>query len=529
MVSMCRMSKDISKWTRLNWNPIVPGLLLLYWLRPLYQNGWNFGELTVFRWLGLITMAVWFLLACWNKISGGAFLNSLYSDDNDETPKVPDSLEEYLEGTKVSAPLVELLRENLPLGKDLETALDDYEGEDLTNEEDALGVVAAYQELCRANDPRSRLVLKLFGDSGSVEVWGLYYQLAMPLVHERFTALSERGDLVTEKDDEVPEFDREVFQLLRALCGYAYPPSFPDIVRAGRNPQLHDSYMWGRIYDSGVTSDEDYLTLIKEIGKELPTGFAGVAFLDCCNELALEHEVEPHAFSSDVGIARMREYLTDSEPEHASYAKSVATALAFIGHPGRDKLLELATNHPESDVVVEAAWADAKLGRAEGITKLVELTADWRTGETAMNFLRELELGDRIPENSLQPAHVARCQMAAWLAHPNELAKLPDEVEVIDLREIFWPPTNSRATLAIVKWSSGEDAGIGTTGGTTTWCFFGREELEDEPLDSYARHCNWQLSAEDIAGAPENYEDLDYGRKLLREKNPDEEWSARLA
>ncbi|MFT5857362.1 MAG: hypothetical protein ACI8XO_004623, partial [Verrucomicrobiales bacterium] len=130
------MSKDISKWTRLNWNPIVPGLLLLYWLRPLYQNGWNFGELTVFRWLGLITMAVWFLLACWNKISGGAFLNSLYSDDNDETPKVPDSLEEYLEGTKVSAPLVELLRENLPLGKDLETALDDYEGEDLTNEED---------------------------------------------------------------------------------------------------------------------------------------------------------------------------------------------------------------------------------------------------------------------------------------------------------------------------------------------------------------------------------------------------------
>ena len=48
----------------------------------------------------------------------------------------------------------------------------------------------------------------------------------------------------------------------------------------------------------------------------------------------------------------------------------------------------------------------------------------------------------------------------------------------------------------------------------------------EEPLDVYARHCNWQLRAAEIEGAPEDYDALDYGRELLCEKNPDEDWSA---
>jgi hypothetical protein len=111
-------------------------------------------------------------------------------------------------------------------------------------------------------------------------------------------------------------------------------------------------------------------------------------------------------------------------------------------------LLDLGSKHPAPRVVAEVAWAGAKLGRQEAVAKLIEFIGDWKTGERATKFLRELELGDRIPEGALGPAHVARCEMASWLVHSNELGEFPDQLEIVDLREIFWPPLDRLATRA---------------------------------------------------------------------------------
>ena len=119
--------------------------------------------------------------------------------------------------------------------------------------------------------------------------------------------------------------------------------------------------------------------------------------------------------------------------------------------------------------------------------------------------------------------------MADWLQHPNELAKMPDQLEILDHRKIFWPPLEERTHVSIIRWSLDDDSGTGMTGGTTTWCFFGQDDPNEPPIDVYARHCNWQLSAAEIEGAPEDYDALDYSRELLRDKNPDEDWSPRPA
>ena len=521
------MSKGPTKWNRFNWNPIVPGVLSLIWIIPLVRSGWDFSGYTWLRWLGLGWMGLWFGLACLNAISGGEFVEALYSDDDDDGEfEVPDTLAGLLEQVEVSSPVVGLLGENLPPGKDLRAALREHDIGEIADEREAMAVLASYRQLCLADDPRSQHLLSLFRKPGSADVFGCFYRYGMPLVHERLRTFAGREHWGVQGEDEDDEARREIFVLLTTLSGYAYPEAFADIIRAGQVEGLHDNFRWGLVYDAGNAADEDFLTLIKQNGKDLPTGFACVAYLDRCNVLALENDLEPHPFSSDAGVARLGEYFTDRDPEHFSYATSAATALAFIGHPGRDRLLELGSQHLSPKVEAEVAWAGAKLGRPEGIAKLVELTGDWRTGGRAIEFLRELELEDRIPEASSDPAHLALCEMAHWLEHPHELGELPDSLEVLDLREIYWPPLERRSHLAIVRWTRGDDSGAGTTGGTTTWCFFGRDESSEEPLDVYARHCNWQLRAAEIEGAPEDYDALDYGRELLCEKNPDEDWSA---
>lgn len=529
------MSKRPNRLDWFNWNPIVPGLILAWWLRPLASSGWDFGSLGWFRGVGLSIMVLWFGMAIGNVLSGGKLLAWMYSNDDDDDgaddggggSDVPASFAEF-ENTvksKLSSPLMGALRTNLPAGGDLEEALDALDEEEVTEEAEAMGVLAAYRELCLAGDPRSQVLLDLLREPGSPEVFGCYYRYGMPMVHGRLQALVGRA--VEESEDTTSDLEREEFRLLATLVGYAYVPAFPDILGAAHDPRYHDSYMWGAIFDAGSHSDEDFLTLIKQLGADQPTGFACVAYIDRCNQLCLEHELEPHPFSSDAGVARMRQWLTGTDPEHFSYASSATTAIPLIGHPARDSLLELAERHPASAVAVEAAWAGAKLGRRDSVARLAEFSGDWETGARAMRFMRELDLGERIPAAALEPAHVARCEVADWLQHPHELAHLPETLEILDHREIFWPPLDARARVTLVKWTLAGDAGVAMAGGTTTWCFFSKDGHGEPPLDTYARHCNWQLRAEEFEGAPEDDDDLDYGRKLLRESNPAEDWSAR--
>ena len=44
------MSKGPSTFNRISWHPLVPGLLLLIWIVPLVQSGWDFSGYTWFRW-----------------------------------------------------------------------------------------------------------------------------------------------------------------------------------------------------------------------------------------------------------------------------------------------------------------------------------------------------------------------------------------------------------------------------------------------------------------------------------------------
>lgn len=62
--------------------------------------------------------------------------------------------------------------------------------------------------------------------------------------------------------------------------------------------------------------------------------------------------------------------------------------------------------------------------------------------------------------------------------------------------------------------------------GSATWCFFSGTKPDDPVLDTYARHCNWELAQAKHQLAPANTDDLEHGRALLVRHNPEERWDA---
>src|SRR5690606_38201289 len=139
-----------------------------------------------------------------------------------------------------------------------------------------------------------------------------------------------------------------------------------------------------------------------------------------------------------------RGWLRDTDPEYFSYAHSATAALPFIGNPPRDELLQLAMDHPDLGVSLEAAWASAKVGMERGIRQLSRYARNINSAATAIQLLTELGREDAIPPEALDADFQAMAEMVQWLSHPNEFGEPPAKIALYDTREIFWPPTNDR-------------------------------------------------------------------------------------
>ena len=138
----------------------------------------------------------------------------------------------------------------------------------------------------------------------------------------------------------------------------------------------------------------------------------------------------------------------------------------------------------------------------------------------ACTYLRELDREEAIPERANDPTFKATAEMSHWLSHPNEFGRIPDELELFDTREIFWPPTNDRRQVWLFKYRylpeepGGEsEVGIGMVG-SITFVLFGEATDNLSPEDVYALHCCWELQFKDDPRAPEE-RSIEIGRQIL--------------
>ncbi len=308
--------------------------------------------------------------------------------------------------------------------------------------------------------------------------------------------------------------------LLKILVMLRVPGAPELVVKAARHPATRDAFLWSVILAQLAEEHPQAEEIVEKLRDPLPEAFAGVALLDLANERARVGHAGPHPFDNAEGLQRLESYLVDRDPEHFSYAHSATAAIPFLRTPARQRLLDLAAQHPDATVQLESHWAAAKLGDERGIAALAEAARDPRKGTRALAYLEELDRLDAAPPETQTDEHLALAEMADWLSYPTEFGAFPDALRVYDTRELDWPPTNDRRRLWLIEFTyeSSDDrpareVGIGMVG-SITFALFDETTADMPAEDLYGIHCAWELQANGDPRAPEE-RTAEVGRELL--------------
>ena len=161
----------------------------------------------------------------------------------------------------------------------------------------------------------------------------------------------------------------------------------------------------------------------------------------------------------------------------------------------------LRLDHPDARGANGGSLGAAKFGREAGIEWPAHSCLDVNLSERAKRYLEELGHADAIPAESQDADFQAKAEFAQWLAHPNELGRPPDDLEIVDSRELVWPPDQERHGFWLVKYRvkdktglKEDDVGVGLVG-SITFCLFSYVLEARPPEDCYAIHCYWEMSS----------------------------------
>lgn len=353
----------------------------------------------------------------------------------------------------------------------------------------------------------------LFQEAETDEVFQVLQEHGLPVLLEVFDLLLPKA---------VADEGEDLVFLLKIFVVYGYEPGVHRISQALRQPLDPDLYVWGVLFETIHDEHPQRQLIVDELRNPLPTGFAGISYLDLINRLAEKGEALPHPFDSDTGISILQNWATSQLPEESSYAQSVAFAIPYLQHPERETLLDLIAQHDDPLVRVDAAHAAARIGRTSGVNQLIELCEDASVSYFACLYLRALGREDAIPEMARNPHFMAVAEMCAWLSQPDAYGEIPDEIEIFDHRVAHWPPTQDQRPLWLLKYTYAADpsdpddypeTGIGLVGSET--CVLFDVTLPDQsPEEIYALHCCQELQSLGDECAPAEIS-IEAGKKAL--------------
>jgi hypothetical protein len=420
------------------------------------------------------------------------------------------------------SPLHRALHEWTTKGGNLSDALLPLEGTPVKSVGEAEAIVAALVKL-RTEPKRmadARVISPLF------ELTGLFQRVDGKDANEvlRKRGLSELRPWVRYALDDkkvAKQLADDAPFILKILAFYGEPDDMKLLAEAARKLSGVDE-RWSMIFGSLDDKSPPTLALIEALREPLPEGACRVAYLDLATSAAIAGALPRHPFDTPAGREQLAAWLADPNPHHYPYAKSAAAAAAFVDADSRAKLLSAADAHTDGLVRLEAAWARAHGGDALGIDKLAELARDPRYATAAREYLVELGRGEVVPKQAGDKTFQALATFSVWIAQPQEMGRVPDKLELLDTRELFWPPTGDRRPLWLVKYAfdkrPDQDAqsGVGLVGTTPFALFDASDQLS--PADLYGLYCCWEL---ELAGDPRAPKERTAaaGRKLLAEKN----------
>jgi len=494
------MSKPYS-WT----NILLATGLLVYQLSK-FQDRWHS---TLFK-VVFVFSVLWTLYEWGNFFTRGGLSKRLFGSDDLE---VPPNFDDYCLKNSVSPHLKLHLSHLMDGGSPHDQELTEEQSKPgIATAEDAMALCSAFQQ---ASDDAKSEMLPLFLQCKSQEAYQHLYKLGMPIIFETVQLWCNNGTQ--------PKHD-PIFSCLRILCGFGYTPAASFVCSLTQDAAYRDRYEWFMIFPALDLRDPDSAVFLKAFTAALPQGTAGEMFVDWANQVCIKGKLKKHPYDTSQGHTQLRQWLTQETSEPSEVARAAACALAFLGDG--NTLMSIAKAHADPHVRMEAAWASIKRGNSSGVDELLALCQDWRTRGRAITYLEELNLSDRLPATLENPRERAMGEVAEWLSHPNELGSVPDTLEIIDHRTIVWPPANERLAVSLLRWTKGEDSGIAMCG-SVTWCFFMQKFPQDQPLEIYAFHCQWEFDDNRLGSTKDSRGkkiSIDEAKQLLLENNPNENW-----
>lgn len=425
------------------------------------------------------------------------------------------------EAFRSATPLQAALQRGLTAGGDLVKELRELGDYVIESAEDATVVCRALETLLsRAPVPRKGAGSALRGTVGLFQCLESAECPAFGVLREQGTRLLIRIVDAGIRDSEIYQEDELLF-VLKILALYATVEGASAVIRAAKKPIAPNEYLWSVILGAFRQGHPEARRVFTELSDPLPCGFLAIALLDSANHLCVEGGELRHPFDSDAGTAQLERWLEDADPELFSYAASAAIALPFLNHRCQSRLFEIALVHPCADVQMEAAWGLARLGVEAGVEKLRAFCLQVDHAASAIEYLEEVGRPEVIPEMAQDPDFRARAEFARWLAHPNELGRSPDEVTVLDARELRWPPGFETKRFWLIQYRVRDPSGLAADEwgagvvGSVTFCLFGYR-LEERPVeDAYAIHCCWEMEQGGLYNEEEVEESGQEYRSLL--------------
>jgi hypothetical protein len=343
----------------------------------------------------------------------------------------------------------------------------------------------------------------------------------LPVLREILSSALREAKPDSSKPESIEAQERRKAHLfvVKVLCAYQQRGDAALIVQAARDPDLTEGYLWDTIFQMIAERHPEAAEICGRLADPLLNGGAGMPYLDFANDLAREGIIDKHPFDSTEGVSRLSAFLTERDEENYGVAIWATSSIPFLDPGGRETLLDLAGQHPDALVRLEAAWASAKLGQESGRARLVAFCHEPPYLQRAARYLDELGLEDLIPPETRQPDFLALADMCRWLAHPMEFGRPPDEIVQYDTRELEWPPTGRRHRFWLFKFHYEErgeeptDDGIGLVGSVTF--ALSKTAATLSPEDVYGLHCCFEMR--DDPRVPKAAKDWSpgIGRKLI--------------
>lgn len=405
-------------------------------------------------------------------------------------------------------PLVHAIDKGLKPGGDLAwelEQLDEFSIETQAHGEAVLRAVASLPQLHGQNTEAyssvdssvASLFLQVYDSDSPAYV--LLWRQGVPALLQHYQALRRDYDQRL-RDDGIPTDQQleELLDLLIVFATYQTREGTDCVVEAARSGLGSNNYQWYAILEPYSPGHPHAERLFAELGQQLPADNIAENLLDVANAWADEEQDFAHPFATPAGLIRLKKWLSSADEMDSGKAYSAAAALAYIDLPGREVLLDIAAAHRDPMVRIEAAVAAESAGLPIGLERLSEYCMDVHMSSLAQQRLEELEHSDLIPAAALEPKFAAMAQFSNWLQYESELARPPEELEVLDQRELYWLDSDERLRMSVIRYRAAgqtpldeEELGVGLVG-SMTWVLLG-EAVEQLPIeDIYSVHCTYE-------------------------------------